>query len=179
VTDANQWASKEQVRHSELTNSQNFPKPRVSALPPLPIEWARGSREQKKDPLPNKNEAEKELPPEVAARVSAILGSGVSSAESGLIDDKKIFATQKYSKTALAGWLVGGIIIFMGSITALEGISESSSSSYKAGSEIELSIQRVSGSGKMLMGGGMIAAGVNTMMIATICQHTKKNGQKG
>ncbi len=64
------------------------------------------------------------------------------------------------SKAALVGWLVGGIMMFGGLLNITAG-KDSDLSDMAQGM-------------KQTIGMAYLAAGLNTCLIATICQHTKR-----
>ncbi len=67
------------------------------------------------------------------------------------------------SKAALAGWLAGGIMIFGGLLNLTAQKDPELGEFGKAAQGM-----------KQVVGMGYIAAGINTCMIATICQHTTR-----
>ena len=67
------------------------------------------------------------------------------------------------SKAAVCGYALGGIMILMGLFNLTDG------------KDPELGAFSDAAQGmKQTIGFGYVAAGVNTCMIATLCQHTKK-----
>ncbi len=67
------------------------------------------------------------------------------------------------SKAALAGHVFGTILIFMGLLNLTEG------------KDPDLGVMAEAAQGiKQTTGMAYVAAGVNTCMIATLCQHTKR-----
>ena len=67
------------------------------------------------------------------------------------------------SKAAIAGWLAGGIMIFAGLLNLTEGKN----------SDLQEFADVAQGM-KQTIGMVYLAVGLNTCLIATICQHTKR-----